>query len=43
MRKGSLAAVKDALEGMGGEVIRVPADIAQKARGALRAMLEMSK
>jgi cysteine desulfurase len=43
MRKGSLAAVKDALDGTGGEVIKVPAEIADKARKALRAMLTMSE
>ena len=43
MRKGSLAAIKAALDGSGGEVIRVPADIAVKAERSLRAMLEMSE
>jgi len=35
--------VKDALDGTGGEVIKVPAEIADKARKALRAMLTMSE
>ncbi len=43
MRKGSLAAVKDALSGSGGEVIRVPEEIADKARKALKAMIEMTE
>ena len=41
MRKGSIAAVLDSLRGTGGEVIKVPAEIAGKAEHALRKMLEM--
>jgi quinolinate synthase len=43
MRKGSLAAIKAALEGSGGEVITVAPEVASKARDSLRMMLEMSK
>lgn len=42
MRKGSLESVLRALEGTGGEVIKVPYDIARKAESSLRKMLEMS-
>ena len=42
MRKGSLASIKNALEGTGGETIKVPQGIAVKAERALRKMLEMS-
>lgn len=41
MRKGSLESVKKALEGTGGEAIRVPPDIASAAERSLRRMLEM--
>ena len=43
MKKGSLLSVKKALEGSGGEVISVPADIAQRASFSLKNMLEMSR
>jgi quinolinate synthase len=42
MRKGSLLAVKRALEGAGGERISVPAAIADKAARALRKMIELT-
>lgn len=41
MRKGSLDAVLGALQGTGGEVIKVPKEVADKAELALRKMLEM--
>jgi quinolinate synthase len=41
MRKGSLESVKKALEGTGGEEIKVPPDIAAAAERSLRKMLEM--
>ena len=41
MRKGSLTAIKNALEGSGGEVIKVESETARKAHAALRKMLEM--
>jgi quinolinate synthase len=41
MRKGSLDSVLNALRGTGGEVIKVPKNIADKAEFALRKMLEM--
>jgi cysteine desulfurase len=43
MRKGSLASIKNALEGTGGEIIKVPPEIAAGAERALRKMLEMSE
>jgi quinolinate synthase len=43
MKKGSLLSVKNALEGSGGQVVRVPDDVAAKARVCLEKMLEMSK
>jgi quinolinate synthase len=43
MRKGSVQSVLAALEGTGGLHVTVPEDIAVKAEGALRRMLEMSK
>jgi quinolinate synthase len=42
MRKGSLAAVKRALEGTGGEKITVSPDIAQGAARSLRKMIELA-
>jgi quinolinate synthase len=42
MRKGSLAAVKRALEGTGGERITVGPDIANRAANALRRMIELT-
>lgn len=42
MRKGSLASIKNALKGTGGEIIKVPQGIAVTAERALRKMLEMS-
>ncbi len=41
MRKGSLAGVLKALDGTGGEIIRVPEEIADKAELSLRKMLEL--
>jgi quinolinate synthase len=41
MRKGSLASLKAAMEGTGGEIIEVPSEIAALARGALQKMLEL--
>lgn len=41
MRKGSLESIIRALEGTGGEVIKVPPDIASAAERSLRRMLEM--
>ena len=43
MRKGSLEAVYKSLMGTGGITITVPKDIADKALGALKKMLEMSR
>jgi quinolinate synthase len=43
MRKGSLDSIMNALEGTGGEIIKVPPDIAAGAERALRKMLEMSE
>jgi quinolinate synthase len=43
MRKGSLKSIKSALEGTGGEEIKVPPDIASAAERALRKMLEMGQ
>ena len=42
MRKGSLAAVKKALEGTGGERITVAPEIADRAANALRRMIELT-
>jgi quinolinate synthase len=42
MRKGSLLAVKQALEGSGGEVISIAPEIAAKAAHALRKMIAMA-
>ncbi|MGA2505931.1 MAG: cysteine desulfurase NifS [Chitinispirillaceae bacterium] len=42
MRKTSLASIMNALEGKGGEIIKVPPEIAAPAERALRKMLEMS-
>jgi quinolinate synthase len=42
MRKGSLLAVKRALEGGGGEVITVASDVANKAARSLRKMIELA-
>jgi quinolinate synthase len=42
MRKGSLLAVRRALEGTGGEVIRVPEETARQAVRSLRKMIELS-
>lgn len=43
MKRGSLASVRNALLGKGGEVVTVPPDIAAKALGSLEKMLELSK
>jgi quinolinate synthase len=43
MRRGSLESLGNALEGKGGEVIKVPPDIAAGAEKALRRMLEMGR
>jgi quinolinate synthase len=43
MRKGSLASIGNALEGKGGEIIKVPPETAAGAERALRKMLEMSE
>ncbi|MBN2038169.1 MAG: quinolinate synthase NadA [Chitinispirillaceae bacterium] len=40
MRKGSLVAVRRALDGTGGEVIRVPEETARQAELAIRRMIE---
>jgi quinolinate synthase len=43
MRKGSLAAIKKALEGTGGERITVAPEIADRAATALRRMIELTE
>jgi quinolinate synthase len=43
MRKGSLESIMNALEGKGGEIIKVPPEIAVPAERALRKMLEMTE
>jgi quinolinate synthase len=43
MRKGSLESVKAALDGSGGEVITVKEEIAEKARKALKKMIEITE
>jgi quinolinate synthase len=43
MKKGSLLSVKEALEGRRGMVVKVPEEVAAKARRCLEKMLEMSK
>lgn len=42
MKKGSLESIKNALEGNGGEVVKVDTAIASKALASLKKMLEMS-
>ncbi len=43
MRRASAEGVMKALEGTGGEVVSVPSEIADAARGSLERMLEMSR
>ena len=43
MKQGSLQGVADALEGRGGEVIRIEEPVASQARRSLQAMLELSR
>ena len=43
MKRGSLQSVRDALAGIGGEVVRVEKEIAEKALLSLERMLELSR
>jgi len=43
MKKTTLEIVKSALEGKAGDVVKVPEEIASKAKGALKKMLDLSE